>query len=227
MFINREDRRVLVVAPHPDDEVLGVGGTLLRRKFEGSSIAWLIITHVSEELGWSREKVLQRNREISLVSKFFAFDKVYNLKFPPTKLDALPMADIVQKIAEVIQSYAPTELFIPHAGDVHSDHVVVHNAVISSTKSFRYPCVKRVLTYETLSETDFGLDISRQFQPNTFINISDFLDKKIVAMKMYPTEMGDFPFPRSSTSIVSLAQYRGSTSGFRAAEAFQLLRARE
>jgi LmbE family N-acetylglucosaminyl deacetylase len=218
--------KILVVAPHPDDEVLGVGGTLLRYKFEGNSIAWLIVTGCTENFGWSTEKISERDVEIAKVSKFFNFDHVYNLKLPTTKLDTMPIGDVIQKISDVIIDFSPDEIFIPHSGDIHSDHQIVHNAVLSCTKWFRYPCVKRILCYETISETDFGLDINRQFIPNVFVDISNFLDEKIKAMEIYSSEMGVFPFPRSKISIESLARYRGSSSGFMAAEAFQLLRER-
>jgi LmbE family N-acetylglucosaminyl deacetylase len=218
--------KILVVAPHPDDEVLGAGGTLLRYKSEGNSIAWLIVTGMTEDFGWNPENISKRDAEITNVSKFFNFDEVYNLKLPTTKLDSLPMGDIVQNISDVIKSFSPDEVLIPHLGDIHSDHQVVHNAVLRCTKWFRYPCVKRILSYETISETDFGLDISRQFIPNVFVDISKFLDDKIRAMEIYASEMGVFPFPRSKISMESLARYRGSSSGFKAAEAFQLLRER-
>lgn len=218
--------KVLVVAPHPDDEVLGAGGTLLRYKSEGRSIAWLIVTGITEDFGWSPEKISEREIEIEKVSKFFNFDKVYNLKLPTTKLDTLPIGSIVQKISDVINDFSPDEILVPHLGDVHTDHHVVHNAVVSCAKWFRYPFVKKILSYETISETDFGLDFSRQFSPNVFVDISSFLDDKIKIMSVYSSELGVFPFPRSKISIESLARYRGSSSGFKAAEAFQLLRER-
>ncbi|MDH3978069.1 MAG: PIG-L family deacetylase [Gammaproteobacteria bacterium] len=227
MSINPDNRKILVVAPHPDDETLGVGGTLLRRKSEGFSVAWLIVTGVTEGFGWSSQRVIEREREVSSVSDFFDFDEVHNLGLPTTKLDTLPFGEIVQSISQVVNSYRPSEIYIPHLGDVHTDHAVVHNAVVSCTKSFRYPFVGKLLSYETLSETDFGLDNSRQFSPNVFVDISEYLDGKLSAMEIYGSEMGEFPFPRSRESITALAQYRGSTAGFRAAEAFQLLRSRE
>ena len=218
--------RTLVVAPHPDDELLGVGGTLLRRKAEGASTAWLIVTSITKDFGWSEAKVESRETEISRISKFFGFDEVHNLRLPTTKLDTLPIGDIVQKISDCIKSYCPDEVFIPHLGDAHTDHGVVFNATVSCTKSFRYPFIKRVLSYETISETDFGLDISTAFVPNVFIDISDFLEQKLNAMEIYSSEMGEFPFPRSRESIEALAKLRGSTAGFKSAEAFQLLRER-
>ncbi len=219
--------RTLVVAPHPDDEVLGAGGTLLRRKAQGGSIAWLIVTDLTREHGWSEEKIARRTAEIQRVSLLFGFESVFNLALPTTKLDTLPVSDVVHRIAECVRAYRPEEILIPHAGDVHTDHRVVFDAVVSCTKWFRHPFIKRILSYETISETDFGLDFARGFVPNVFVDISDFIDRKLEAMGIYASEMGEFPFPRSPQAIEALARYRGSTSGFMAAEAFQLLRERQ
>jgi LmbE family N-acetylglucosaminyl deacetylase len=218
--------RILVVGPHPDDEVLGVGGTMLRYKSEGHSVAWLIVTKVPDDFGWNAERINRREKELSEVERFFALDRVFRLDFPSTKLDTVPIGAIVESMSGVVNEYGPDELFIPHLGDVHTDHQVVHRAILSCTKAFRYPSIKRVLAYETLSETEFGLDARAQFVPSVFVDISNFLDNKIRAMEIYASEMGEFPFPRSSLSIRSLAHYRGSSSGFEAAEAFQLLRER-
>jgi LmbE family N-acetylglucosaminyl deacetylase len=218
--------KTLVVAPHPDDEVLGVGGTLLRRKAEGVKVAWLIVTSISVQYGWSEEKVKQRAYEVKRVTEFFGFDEVFTLNFPTTQLDRIPVNDLVAGISGVFKSFAPEEVFVPHPSDVHTDHRMVFNAAASCTKWFRYPSVKRVLAYETLSETDFGLGVDQGFRPNVFVNIEPFLEDKLRAMDIYESELGVFPFPRSHEAIRALATLRGATSGFKAAEAFELLRER-
>ena len=218
--------KVMVIAPHPDDETLGVGGTLLRRKAEGASIAWLIVTTISKESGWSSEKVKQRADEIKRISLLYDFDEVYALNFQTTQLDTIPMSDIVAAVSGVFKLFKPDEVFVPHPSDVHTDHRVVFNAVSACTKWFRYPSVKRVLAYETLSETDFGLGTDQAFRPNVFVDVTEFFGKKIKAMDIYASEVGDFPFPRSHEAIRALATLRGAASGFKAAEAFELLRER-
>ncbi len=219
--------KTLVVSPHPDDEVLGVGGKLLRRKAEGVSIAWLIVTGITEAGGWEKKKIESRKNEIIRIKEYFDFDVVCDLQLPSAKLDAVPIGDIIQKLSEFVKSYRPEEIFIPHAGDVHTDHTIVFNASTSATKSFRHPFINKILSYETMSETNFSLDFSKSFQPNVFVDISGFLDKKIEAMQIYSSEMGRFPFPRSKEAIEALAKVRGAMSGFHAAEAFQLLKSRE
>lgn len=218
--------KTIVIAPHPDDEVLGAGGTLLRRKAEGARVAWLIVTGISVESGWSAETVRQRAEEIERVTELFGFDEVIALNCPTTQLDRVPMSDLVARISDVFKSFEPEEVFIPHPADVHTDHRIVFNAVTSCTKWFRYPSVKRILAYETLSETDFGLGTEQGFRPNVFVDIEPFFNDKLRAMDIYASELKAFPFPRSHEAIRALATLRGAASGFNAAEAFELLRER-
>ena len=114
---------------------------------------------------------------------------------------------------------------MPHPGDAHSDHKVTFEATIACTKWFRYPSVKKIMVYETLSETDFGINPNHSaFHPTTFENIGQFLEQKISLMNIYKSEIAEFPFPRSEVAIQSLARLRGAQAGFEAAEAFLLLR---
>lgn len=218
--------KTIVIAPHPDDEVLGMGGTLLRRKAEGEKLAWLIVTGITAADGWSQEKINQRADEVKRITSLFGFDSVFELNFPTAQLDNIPMSDLVSAISGVFKTYQPEEVFVPHPSDVHSDHRIVFEAVASCTKWFRYPSVRRVLAYETLSETDFSLGVSQGFRPNVFIDIEPHLLGKLKAMGIYESEMGEFPFPRSYEAIRALATLRGAASGFKAAEAFELLRER-
>jgi len=218
--------KTIVIAPHPDDEVLGPGGTLLRRKAEGATVAWLIVTAISVQHGWDEEKVNQRADEIKRITELFGFDEVFALNFPTTQLDRVPMSDLVARISDVFRSFEPDEVFVPHPSDVHTDHRVVLDAMGGCTKWFRYPSVKRILAYETLSETDFGLRIDQSFRPNVFVDIEPFLNDKLRAMDIYASELGTFPFPRSHEAIRALSSLRGATSGFKAAEAFELMRER-
>lgn len=217
-------RKSLVIAPHPDDEVLGVGGTLLRRKTDGSKIGWLIMTCATSNYGWSKSEIDKRHKEIEEIKSFFNFDYVRELKHPTTKLDVIPRSDLVMDIRETLLEYQPTEIFVPHYSDVHSDHRITFESVMTSAKWFRCPSVKKMLAYETLSETEFGLDETNSFKPNYYVDIEEFLEKKIKAMEIYKSEIDSFPFPRSKQVIESLAIYRGAAAGYKAAEAFQLLR---
>lgn len=218
--------KTLVIAPHPDDEVLGLGGTLLRRKAEGSELAWLIVTGISTANGWKQEQVDLRAEEIARVEKYFGFDHVFTLNFPTTQLDRIPVGALVGGLAGAFKSFQPEEVFLPHPSDVHTDHRAVFDAAAACTKWFRYPSVRRVLAYETLSESDFGLGTELGFRPNVFVDIAPYLEGKLEAMNIYASEMAPFPFPRSHEALRALAKLRGAASGYQAAEAFQLLRER-
>ena len=218
--------RTIIAAPHPDDEVLGAGGTLLRRKAQGGQTAWLLMTCMDIEHGWTQDQIDKKASQIVAIAKHFEFDAVYELKLPTTHLDAIPMHHIVEKVATAIKAFAPTEVLVPHSSDIHTDHHVTFNAVGACTKWFRYPSIERVMAYETLSETEFGLDPSNTFRPNVYIDIGDQLDAKLAALQIYSAELGAFPFPRSAEAVKALAMVRGSAAGFHAAEAFELLRER-
>lgn len=165
--------KIIVVSPHPDDETLGCGGTLLKHKAQGDTIIWLNVTNMSRELGFSEQRIEQRKEEMKKVANLYGFDEVYDLALPTMKLDTLPMAHIVDLIGEVIRKSQPTIIYLPYPGDVHTDHRIVFDAAVSCTKWFRYPSIRRILVYETLSETDFGINPDhRGFRPNVFINVS-------------------------------------------------------
>jgi LmbE family N-acetylglucosaminyl deacetylase len=216
----------IVVAAHPDDETLGAGGTLLRRKAEGNETAWLIVTGISTDQGWSQKRVNQRQDEIEKVSKLLQFDQVYRLDFPAARLDEIPLRELIAGISAIFRQFEPSEIFVPHYSDIHSDHRVVFQAVASCSKWFRYPSVQRILCYETLSETDFGLGEAGNFRPNYFLDVSGYMEKKIEVLRVYSSEMSDFPFPRSEAAVRAQASLRGAASGYVAAEAFELLRER-
>lgn len=215
--------RSLVVAPHPDDETLGAGGTMLRRKTEDAQTAWLIVTSMSVAGGWSDEAVRRREAEIEHTRELLQFDEVFRLDLPPAELDRLPTRSIVDAISKVFGAFHPNEVLVPHSSDIHSDHKIVHEAVVSCTKWFRHPYVNRVLCYETLSETDFGLGYAGSFRPNYFVDIGAHLEGKLDALRVYASELGELPFPRSLEAVRALSVLRGAAAGYLAAEAFELL----
>ncbi|MBS4014243.1 MAG: PIG-L family deacetylase [Bacteroidetes bacterium] len=216
--------KTLIVSAHPDDEVIGCGGTILKLKEQGSELYWLIITNVSEQLGWDKDFVLSRQKEIDIISQMLVFNKVYKLDYPTTQLDTIPLGDLIKKISSVINEIMPNEIFVVNRSDVHTDHKIVFQAVYSCTKNFRFPFVKKILMYECLSETEFSPAlIENVFIPNTFVDITDFFDRKLEIAKTYKSEIMDDFLPRSLSTIESLARYRGSRIGVKYAEAFQLI----
>jgi len=215
---------VLVVAPHPDDETLGCAGNLLRLAAQGTRLGWLIVTGMTDSYSDAQRQA--RADTIAEVSSTYGFEQVYTLDLPTAALDTLPMSDIIDGISAAINDFQPSELLLPHRGDVHSDHRVVFDACAACSKWFRYPFIKRIMSYETLSETGFSLSSDDTFTPNVFINIEQQLQRKLEIMALYADECATFPFPRSAEAITAQAQLRGSQSGYPAAEAFMLLRER-
>ena len=214
---------ILVVSPHPDDETLGCGGTIFKHKKNGDKVYWLNITGISIETGWHKKIVNKRDNEIDAVAEKYGFSDVFNLRLPTTKMDTLPVSDLIGEISNVYKKVEPDIIYMPFAYDVHTDHQIIAKALQSTLKWFRYPHIKKVYMYETPSETEFNFVENRVFRPNVFVNISLYIDDKIEVMKIYAGEMGEFPFPRSEKTLRALAILRGSQSGFESAEAFELV----
>jgi len=212
---------VLVISPHPDDETLGCGGTLLRHRTENDEVHWLIMTTISEKAGYSHDRVVSRKKEIENVASIYGFASVCQTDFITTQLDEVPKNKLVNEVSIVINMVKPDTVYVPFRNDVHSDHEAVFDAVASCTKSFRYPSIRRVRAYETLSETEFCIrPDAAGFKPNLWVDISDHLEEKIDIMQIYTGEMDEHPFPRSERNIRALATLRGATAGVDAAESF-------
>jgi LmbE family N-acetylglucosaminyl deacetylase len=219
------NHKVLVVAPHPDDETLGCGGTLLRLAEQGAGLAWLIVTGMTEDYSDTQHR--ERSEAIEQVNKAYGFEQVFQLDLPTAGLDMVPMSELVTAIGKTVTAYRPHWLLLPHRGDVHSDHRRVFEACAACSKWFRYPHIKRIMSYETLSETDATLPgADNGFQPNVFFDIGAQLARKLEIMALYAAECGEFPFPRSAEALTAQARLRGAQSGYAAAEAFMLLRER-
>ena len=169
--------------------------------------------------------IIKIEKKINRVSKLYNFDSVQNLQFETAKMDQYNMNEIIEKISKVINKIKPNIIYLPFKEDVHTDHKKVFEASYSCTKSFRYAFIKKIYMMETLSETEFAPSTKKDsFIPNTFIDVSKYMDKKIKIMKVYKSEIDKYPFPRSIRSIKALASLRGSTSGCNFAESFMLLK---
>ncbi len=216
---------VAVVAPHPDDETLGCGGTLLKHVACGDQVHWIVFTGISTEQGFSQERVRSRDEEIRRVAKSYGFVDTHRLDFPTMQLDRVPKADLVGALGEVVKRLSVHTLYVPYRNDAHSDHAAVFDACAACTKTFRYPSVRSVRAYETLSETEYGVKPEDPgFHPNLFVGVAGFLDRKLEIMSIYASEMAPFPFPRSDIALRAQAQLRGTQCGTTAAEAFMLLK---
>ncbi len=218
----------MVIAPHPDDETLGLGGTILKYKNLGHKVYWLLITDRISNFDYKnktncKENIAINNRqaEIEKVAKLYDFDDYFQLKLPDMFLDDLPIAKIIGKIQKKIQSIKPDTVYIPFHNDIHTDHQIVFKASMTSLKIFRAPFIRQILMYEIPSSTN--LAIGQQFTPNLFENIGDLLEKKLEIYSVYKSEILKSPYSRSFDSLRSFARHRGARAGCYYAEAFRLI----
>ena len=218
-------KKVIVISAHPDDETLGVGGTLLKHKNNGDEIFWIIITDIFEKDGSSKERVNSRKKEIDMVSSMYGFSKVYKLGYSTAKLNTTHIPELIHSISEIFIEVSPEVIYCMNRSDAHSDHRIIFDATFSCTKSFRYPTIKKILMYECISETEFAPAlIEKVFVPNYFVDITDYIDDKLKIMKVYESELSKPPFPRSIENIKALALFRGSSVGVKYAESFHMLK---
>ena len=218
-------RNIVVISAHPDDEILGVGGTLLKHKKNGDKIYWLITTNIFENQGFSKQRISNRQKEIKKISEALSVEKVFMLNYPTMSLSTSTLIEMVPKISKIFIEIEPEIVYCLNRSDAHSDHRITFDAVMACTKSFRYPFIKQVLMYECISETEFAPQLPEKvFIPNYFVDISSFLEEKMNLMKIYESELGKHPFPRSLKNIEALATFRGASVGVEYAEALQLIK---
>ncbi len=217
--------KIIIISAHPDDEILGAGGTLLKHKSAGDELGWIIITGILEKHGFSEDSIQKRKEEIKKVSERVGFSQVFELNYPTMSLNSEIVNEMIPKISAIFSEFQPQVIYVMNRSDAHSDHRYTFEAVAACTKSFRYPFIKKVLMYECISETEFAPSLfEKAFLPNYFVNVTDFLKEKLDVMQIYKSELGEHPFPRSLRNIESLAIFRGASVGVQYAEAFQLLK---
>jgi len=218
--------KVLVVAPHPDDEVLGCGGTIKKYTNRGDQV-YLCIATKAYTPDWTEEFIANRKEEIESAVKTLGISKLFLLDFPTVKLDTIPQKEINDSISKVVKEINPEVVFIPFGGDINKDHKLVFEASLVALRPNLESSVKKVYCYEVLSETEWAKPaqkIEDVFMPNYYEDISDYLEDKIKAMECYKSEVRDYPHPRSLEGIKILAQKRGLESGLKLSEAFMLIR---
>jgi LmbE family N-acetylglucosaminyl deacetylase len=230
---------ILIIAAHPDDEVLGMGGTIAKHTSQHDTVS---IIYMATGITGRRE-LSESEYEIKNIPKKIQEDwqqeigklrqdanksarllKVKNVKFfdfPDNEMDGIHLLKVVKVIEKEIKSAKPDRIYTNHYGDLNVDHKVVYNATLVACRPTNFP-VKEILSFEVLSSTEWSYPYN--FNPNHFINIEKYLGKKIKAMELFVNEIRKFPHPRSSENIKHVARRWGSVSGFNAAEAFELIR---
>ena len=216
------DNTVLVVGAHPDDEVLGAGGTIAKHTDSGDDVHILIVTEGTTHQYDDTELIEEKKRQAELCADTLGASTVHFGDLPDMKLDQIPHVEVNSVIENVCGKIDPDVVYTHSRREVNQDHLAVHESTIVATRPGSG--VSTVLAYETPSSTDFATNIDG-FTPTLFTDIEDYLNLKTDAFNCYETEIRKYPHPRSSESIRSIAKARGAASGNRAAEAFDVLRA--
>lgn len=215
---------ILIIAPHPDDETIGAGGTIARHIARGDEVSWCIVTE-GHTPSWSEDTLAKARQQIDAVGAFFGFKNVYRLGFPSVKLNAVPHMDLCNAFQGVIDEIQPDVVYTTSRKDANLDHRIVHDCTLVATRPLPGNTVRRVLSYEIGYTRYFGTPSgAAAFQPNVFVDISEHLEKKLNAMRLYETELRQMPHPRCIDNIRLLAQERGMCVGYAAAECFELVR---
>ena len=215
---------LLVVAPHPDDEVLGAGGTIARLSAAGEDVYVVIVTKGFPP-HWDEEFIARGRAEAAEAHRVLGVRETFFLDFPAAALDTVAHRDLNARMGEVFARVRPHTVLIPFVGDIHADHQLVFlSALVASRPSTAAP-PRMVLAYETLSETNWNAPyLSPAFAPTVYVDISEQLDTKVRAMECFGSQIKPFPHERSAEALRALATMRGCTVGVRAAEAFVLVR---
>ena len=221
---------ILVIAAHPDDEVLGCGGTIAREAIEGNEVFIAILGEGVTSRYEHREKadselISKLHNQSNQVASFLGAKEIFMYNLPDNQFDTVPLLDVVKIIEGLVDKLAPTVIYTHHRGDLNIDHVITHRAVLTATRPLRGQPVQDIYAFEVPSSTEWSFgQYQGGFNPNMFVNISETLDQKIKAMEIYEGELRTFPHPRSSESLSSIAKYRGSAVGYKAAEGFEIIR---
>jgi LmbE family N-acetylglucosaminyl deacetylase len=221
--------KVLVIAAHPDDEILGCGGTLARHVMNGDLVDVVIFAEGVTSRDDRRdqkgriESIKQLHDAAYAANKMLGIRSLQIFDFPDNRMDSFDRLDVIKEVERCIKKFEPSIIYTHHVGDVNIDHKIIHESVITACRPLPKFCVKKILFFEVASSTEWQPNISAPFfAPNWFVDISHFLDCKLQALDCYATEMRDFPHSRSSKALKALAEWRGASVGVDAAEAFIL-----
>lgn len=215
---------VLVLAPHPDDEVLGCGGVIARHAAAGDNVYVCVATRGLVEL-YADDLVAIVRQEALKAHAILGVKETKFFDFPAPALDTVPRYKLASTIAKVLADWQIETFYIPHHGDIHSDHFHLHHAALVAARPLAHCPVRRILAYETLSETEWAPpQKDAVFYPTVFIDVAEHLQKKLDAMQCFASQVKPPPNARSLQNITALAHHRGATVACHAAESFMLIR---
>lgn len=222
--------RVLVIAAHPDDEVLGCGGTAARLSREGHELHFAILgegitSRHSQRDHADADQLARLHRQAHAAAAKVGVRNVVLHSLPDNRLDTVPLLDVVKIVEDLVSRIEPEIIYTHHAGDLNVDHGVIHRAVLTATRPVAGQTVREIYAFEVPSSTEWAFQrIEPSFRPNVFVDVTGTLDAKIAAMECYESEARKFPHPRSPEALRAIAMRWGSVVGCGAAEAFELVR---
>ncbi len=220
----------LVIAAHPDDEVLGCGGTIKRLTSEGEDVYIAILGEGITSRYNDREIADQSlidalNANSKAVAEYLGAKDLFMYGLPDNRFDMVPLLDIVKIVETLVEKLQPTTVFTQHGGDLNIDHVQTYRSVLTATRPMKGSSIKNVYSYQVASSTEWAFQqFAPKFEPNLFVDISNTIEDKIHGIQMYESEVRAFPHPRSPEALRSQARYFGSMTGLDFAEAFCIIR---
>lgn len=220
---------VLVVAAHPDDELLGVGGTVRRLADEGKTVRAVIMAEGLTSRADKREdadlnKLKELQADARKAANIVGYSSIDFCGFPDNRMDSVDLLDVVKVVSQYVEKYRPDTIFTHHHGDLNIDHRLTCEAVLTACRPVGKYGVKRIYAFETPSSSEWNYTYLEPFMPNVFFDVSCTVETKVNGMSCYKSESAVYPHPRSSDALKALGRYRGSNVGYEFAEAFMLLR---
>lgn len=218
-------RSIIVIAAHPDDEVLGCGGTIAKHTTDGDKVHVVFMTDgVSSRGDTKQEDIHNRDKACLRAIETLNVTGVYNLGFDDNSMDNHCLLAITKKLEKIIEKISPEVIYTHHSDDLNVDHRLTFQAVMTAARPTPSQTIKSIYSFEVLSSTDWAGPAAKQFNPNVYVNITNFYNIKRKALECYDLEMREPPHSRSVYHSKILAEHRGHTVGVQYAEAFELLR---
>jgi LmbE family N-acetylglucosaminyl deacetylase len=222
-------KSILIVAAHPDDEVLGCGATIAKLAAAGCEVFLAILgegltSRYAARVQTDKKLILEMRKTAEKVRDLLGAKKLFLFDFPDNRFDTVPLIDIVKVVEGLIKEIKPQTVFTHHPSDLNIDHAITHRAVLTATRPLSDCPVKEIYAFEIPSSTEWSFGQFGFFQPDIFCNVENTMEMKIRAMGLYETERREFPHPRSPEALEAIAQRWGSVVGLRYAEAFETIR---
>lgn len=219
------NKSIGIIVAHPDDEILGFGGVILKCIEEGNDVNILFLSTglASRENNTNKDDIINLRKIAVNVSKVLGVKNTLFENFPDNQMDTVPLLSVIKKVESFINKYKINIIYTHYNNDINIDHNIVSQAVLTASRPLPGSFIEKIYFGETLSSSEYSL-FNRRFQPNTYFDIEKYLSKKLSILNLYKDELREWPHPRSEKAVRNLAEVRGSEAGLKAAEAFMLVR---